>query len=112
MVPICSRLAARRHPSNRRVRRAPPNLTPAARRYLERLGLGVEDLFHHVLAVLHDPAYREANAGALRMEWPRIPLPGWTELSVIPVAPSVIPVKTGIQGPQRPAPEDFRRPPV
>ena len=27
--------------------------------------------------VLHDPAYREANAGALRMEWPRIPLPGW-----------------------------------
>ena len=47
--------------------------------YLDRLGLGVEDLFHHVLAVLHDPAYREANAGALRMEWPRIPLPGWPE---------------------------------
>ena len=36
-------------------------------------------LFHHVLAVLHDPAYQEANAGALRMEWPRIPLPGWPE---------------------------------
>ena len=54
-----------------------PNLSPAAQRYLERLGLGVEDLFHHALAVLHDPAYREANAGALRMEWPRIPLPGW-----------------------------------
>ena len=28
------------------------------------------------LAVLHDPAYRAANAGALQMEWPRIPLPG------------------------------------
>jgi len=56
-----------------------PNLTDAARRYLERLGLGVEDLFHHVLAVLHDPSYRKANAGALRMEWPRIPLPGWPE---------------------------------
>ena len=63
-----------------------PNLSRAAQRYLERLGLstcdaqagtGVEDLFHHVLAVLHDPAYLEANAGALRMEWPRIPLPGW-----------------------------------
>ena len=39
--------------------------------------MSAEDLFHHVLAVLHDPAYREANAGALRMEWPRIPLPGW-----------------------------------
>ena len=54
-----------------------PNLSEAAQRYLERLGASVEDLFHHVLAVLHDPAYREANAGALRMEWPRIPLPGW-----------------------------------
>ena len=54
-----------------------PNLSPTVQRYLERLDLGVEDLFHHVLAVLHDPAYRQANAGALRMEWPRIPLPGW-----------------------------------
>ncbi len=59
-----------------------PNLSPAAQRYLDRLGLGVEDLFYHALAVLHDPAYRQANAGALRMEWPRIPLPGWPELSV------------------------------
>ena len=54
-----------------------PNLSLAAQRYLDKLGLGVEDLFHYVLAMLHDPAYREANAGALRMEWPRIPLPGW-----------------------------------
>ena len=56
-----------------------PNLSRTAQRYLDRLGLGVEDLFHHVLATLHDPAYREANAGALRMEWPRIPLPGWPD---------------------------------
>ena len=55
------------------------NLSPAAQSYLDRLGLGVDDLFHHALAVLHDPAYREANAGALRMEWPRIPLPGWPD---------------------------------
>lgn len=54
-----------------------PNLSAAARRYLNRLGLGVEDLFHHILATLHNAGYREANAGALRMEWPRIPLPGW-----------------------------------
>ena len=47
--------------------------------YLEDVGLGVEDLFHHVLAVLHDSSYREANAGALRMEWPRIPLPDWPD---------------------------------
>ncbi len=55
-----------------------PNLSAGAQVYLDRLGLGVEDLFHHALAVLHDPAYREANSGALRMEWPRIPLPGWS----------------------------------
>ena len=56
-----------------------PNLSDAAQRYLDGLDLGVDDLFHHALAVLHDPAYREANTGALRMEWPRIPLPGWPE---------------------------------
>ena len=53
------------------------NLSAPARRYLARFNLGVEDLFHHVLAILHNPAYREDNAGALRMEWPHIPLPGW-----------------------------------
>ena len=58
-----------------------PNLSAAARRYVDRLNPSVEDLFHHVLATLHDPAYREANAGALRMEWPRIPLPYWSDLS-------------------------------
>ena len=56
-----------------------PNLSDAAQRYLDRLGLGVEGLFHHALAVLHDPSYRKDNAGALRMEWPRIPLPGWPD---------------------------------
>ncbi len=56
-----------------------PNLSDAAQSYLKELGLSVEDLFHHVLTVLHDPAYREANAGALRMEWPHIPLPGWPD---------------------------------
>ena len=55
------------------------NLSPAAQNYLDRLGLSVDDLFHHVIAVLHNPQYRAANAGALRMEWPRIPLPGWPD---------------------------------
>ena len=55
------------------------NLSPASQRYLKHINASVEDLFLHVLAVLHDPAYREANAGALRMEWPRIPLPGWPD---------------------------------
>ncbi len=55
------------------------NLSTEAQHYLTGLGLEVEDLFHHVLATLHDPAYREQNAGALRMGWPRIPCPGWPE---------------------------------
>ena len=65
--------------SDRTASRRRPNLLEHGdtERYLKRLGASVEDLFHHVLAVLHDPAYRAANAGALRMEWPRIPLPGW-----------------------------------
>ena len=58
-----------------------PNLSLSARRYLDRLNLTVEDLFNHVLAVLHDPSYRQVNTGALRMEWPRIPLPQWSALS-------------------------------
>ena len=56
-----------------------PNLSGKAQRYLQRLGLSVKDLLHHVLAVVHEPGYREANAGALRMEWPRIWLPGWPD---------------------------------
>ena len=56
-----------------------PNLSQAAQYYLKHLGASVDDLFHHVLAVLHAPAYREANADALRAEGPRIPLPGWPD---------------------------------
>ena len=55
------------------------NLSGKAQRYLDRLELGVEDLFCHVISVVHDPSYRATNAGALRMEWPRIPLPGWPD---------------------------------
>ena len=51
------------------------NLSETALRYIESLGAEPEDLFHHVLATLHEPSYREANAGGLRMGWPRIPLP-------------------------------------
>ena len=55
-----------------------PNLSLSAQHYLDSMGAGVVDLFHHVIATLHDPDYRTTNAGALRMEWPRIPLPGWS----------------------------------
>jgi hypothetical protein len=53
------------------------NLTDAAKEYLasRRLGNKPEDLFYHALAVLHSPDYRAENAGALRQDWPRVPLP-------------------------------------
>jgi hypothetical protein len=53
-----------------------PNLTRFARDYLAGLKCGAEELFFHLVAVLHAPAYREENAGALRQDWPRVPLPG------------------------------------
>ena len=56
-----------------------PNLSLSAQHYLDSMGASVEDLFHHVIATMHNPGYRTANAGALRMEWPRIPLPGWPD---------------------------------
>ena len=56
-----------------------PNLSGAAQSYLETLGASVEDLFHHILAVLHDPTYNLINADALRAEGPRVPLPGWPD---------------------------------
>ena len=52
-----------------------PNLTPFARDYLTGLGASPEDLFFHIVAILHSPAYRTENAGALRQDWPRVPLP-------------------------------------
>ena len=47
---------------------------PPARGAIEIKGTS-EDLFHHALAVMHAPRYRRDNAGALRFDWPRIPLP-------------------------------------
>jgi hypothetical protein len=53
------------------------NLTEAAKEFLADLRLGnkPEVLFYHTLAVLHAPEYRVENSGALRQDWPRVPLP-------------------------------------
>jgi predicted helicase len=56
-----------------------PNLSDAAAAYLTGMAAGPEDLFYHALAILHAPAYRVGNAGALRQDWPRIPLPAAKE---------------------------------
>ena len=56
------------------------NLTEEATKYLEALGIDERRLFFHVLAVLHAPLYKADNAGALRQDWPRIPVPAAKEL--------------------------------
>jgi hypothetical protein len=52
-----------------------PNFTERTAAYLKQLNAAHDDLFFHALAVMHSEVYRETNAGALRQEWPRIPLP-------------------------------------
>lgn len=52
-----------------------PNLSDAASAYLQRIGAEAPELFYHAIACLHAPAYRAENAGALRQDWPRVPLP-------------------------------------
>ena len=44
-------------------------------KYLAAIGASHELLFYHAIAILHSPAYRTENQGALRQDWPRIPLP-------------------------------------
>jgi hypothetical protein len=51
------------------------NLTGIATAFLSGVLGTVEGLGHHALAIMHAPAYREENAGALLGDWPRIPLP-------------------------------------
>jgi hypothetical protein len=52
-----------------------PNLSGGAAAYLAKFQAAPEDLFYHTLAILHAPAYRTENAGALRQDWPRVALP-------------------------------------
>jgi len=59
-----------------------PNLTQAACAYLARVACSSSDLLYHTLAVLHAPRYSEENAGALRQDWPRAPLPATREVLV------------------------------
>ena len=50
------------------------NTSPHANEYLKDCQITERDLFFHVLSILHSPEYSSENAGALRQDWPRIPL--------------------------------------
>ncbi len=54
---------------------AHPNVSTKAEEYIASIGESHETLFFHAIAILHSPAYRAENQGALRQDWPRIPLP-------------------------------------
>jgi hypothetical protein len=56
-----------------------PNLSPLSLALVAQLDVEPIALFHHVVSVLHAPAYRKENASALRQDWPRIPLPATRE---------------------------------
>lgn len=63
------------------------NLSKEKRRFLERIGMDDPDesrdaaelLWLHALAVLYTPAYIRENAEAIRLDWPRIPIPGLSD---------------------------------
>ena len=57
-----------------------PNLSQSIESFLKKRQLGSETIFRHVAAILHAPSYRKENAAALRMDWPRVPVPGETKV--------------------------------
>ena len=62
------------------------NLSEQSLDYLSKLECKLDKveettlLFDHFVSTLHSPAYRTENAGALRQDWPRIPLPARKDL--------------------------------
>jgi hypothetical protein len=53
------------------------NLSDKALGFLADRGgvAAASNLFHHAAAILHAPSYIAENGGALRQDWPRVPLP-------------------------------------
>lgn len=51
------------------------NLSKIAMEYVGQQGTEESSPYYHGLAMMHAPAYRIENGGALRQDWPRIPLP-------------------------------------
>lgn len=57
-----------------------PNTSGRSANYLLAVDRSPADLFYHALAVQHATTYADENAGALRQDWPRVPLPDSGEL--------------------------------
>ncbi|NJO82771.1 MAG: hypothetical protein HC828_08050 [Blastochloris sp.] len=83
-------------------------MTSKAQTYLDKLGTECrKSVLITLLAVMHAPMYRVENAGALRQDWPRVPLPearttleasallGWQVAALLDVEREVEGVTTG-----------------
>jgi Type ISP C-terminal specificity domain len=55
------------------------NLSDEAKKYIDKLKSSEAEIFYHTISILHSPAYRAENAGALKQDFPRIPLPNRRE---------------------------------
>ncbi len=53
-----------------------PNISAKSAAYLSEHDAGPADMLSHCAAVIGSRAYRVQNTGALRHDWPRVPLPG------------------------------------
>jgi predicted helicase len=51
-----------------------------------------EDVFHYIYAVLHSPTYRSRYAEVLKIDFPRIPLPGGPEIfdALVPLGAELV----------------------
>jgi hypothetical protein len=52
-----------------------PNLSKPIEDFLIKRKIEHNVVFYGAVAILHAPAYRAENEGALRMDWPRVPIP-------------------------------------
>ena len=57
-----------------------PNSSKGALAFVSSHLTSIKALFFSCVALMHAPAYRSENAGALRQDWPRIPLPATKDL--------------------------------
>ncbi len=71
--------------------------------YVNGRGVKPESVFYHAVAILYSSAYRHENSGALRQDWPRIPLPEHAEMLLSSAAngrkiASLLDVEAAIKG--------------
>jgi hypothetical protein len=63
------------HPVDGLIENLVPNFSTAAIEYVESICCTYEDVFFHIVGILRSPNYAAENAGGLRQDWPRVPLP-------------------------------------